>query len=79
MIPDADVQASIASFTQDGMGTLRTRPVLPTRPTMTQWSSRRWMRFTFSAATSARRNPQPITFAADRVPRNGLHTPTLPN
>jgi len=53
------VHASIASFTQFGIGAVRTRPCMPTRSTMHQRPSRCWIWAKFNAATSDRRSPQP--------------------
>ena len=68
----ADVQTSIATFTQPGIGTVRTRACLPTRSTMHQRPSRCWMCVSVSAATSDRRNPQPRRTARMARSRNPL-------
>ena len=52
------VHASIASFTQFGIGAVRTRPCMPTRSTMHQRPSRCWIWAKFNAAASDRRSPQ---------------------
>src|ERR1019366_1335769 len=57
--PAGPVQASIATFTQAGIGTVRTRLCLPTRSTMHHRPSRCWMWPIVSAATSDRRSAQP--------------------
>ena len=60
-------------LTQDGIGTLRMCPPLPTRSTITQCSSRRCMWPTVRAATSERRSPQPSNspiMAASLLPRS---------
>jgi hypothetical protein len=61
--PAAEVQAWIATFTQVGIGTVRTRACLPTRSTMHQRPSRCWICPSMSAATSERRSPHPSTTA----------------
>ncbi len=53
------VQASIATLTQTGIGTVRTRLCFPNTWTMPQRLSRCCMCSIVSAATSERRSPQP--------------------
>jgi hypothetical protein len=55
----ASVHASIASITQCGTGTVRTRPCLPNRSTMHQRSSSCRRCSKVRAAASDRRRPQP--------------------
>jgi adenine-specific DNA-methyltransferase len=57
------VHASCATFTQVGIGIVRTRPCFPTRSTMHHRPSRCWTWPTVSAATSDRRSPQPRSTA----------------
>jgi hypothetical protein len=56
--PATNVQASIATFAQVGIGIVRTRPCLPTSSTMHQRLSRCCMCLSVSAPTSDRRSPQ---------------------
>jgi len=66
------IQVCSAAAIQYGTGTVLTWPPLPTRSAKTQWSSRCCKSWTLSAATSARRNPQPnrtAIMAWSRTPR----------
>jgi hypothetical protein len=52
-------QSSIVCFTQLGIGTVRMCPPFPTRSTIAQRSSRRWMWSSVRSMSSLLRSPQP--------------------
>jgi len=69
--PAATVQASMATFTKGGMGTVRIRFPWPTSSTNTQRPSRCWLCRHSSAASSLRRSAQPsstVRIARSRFP-----------
>ena len=59
----ASFHSSIATFTHDGIGTVRMCPALPRRSAITQCSSRDWTESTRRASNSPRRNPHPTSVA----------------
>ena len=65
--PAAAVQASIATLTKGGMGTVRILFPFSTRSTNTQRPSRCWMCLDSSAASSLRRKAQPKSNAQNRA------------
>ena len=70
VMPAAAAQLSIAAFVHAGMGTVRTRPFLPTRSTTHQRPSRCWICSKVSRTASSRRSPQPTSTA--RMARSRL-------
>src|SRR5262249_5732045 len=63
VVRPASFHSSIATFTHDGIGTVRMCPALPRRSAITQCSSRDWMQSTRRASNSPRRNPHPTSIA----------------
>jgi len=61
VMPPASFHVSMAPFTQAGIGKVRTCPALPSRPAITQCSSRSWMDLICRAGNSPRRSPHPIS------------------
>ena len=74
--PAADVHASIANFTQRGIGTVRTRPCLPNRSTMHQRPSNCRRCAKVRAAASDRRRPHPMRTASMARSRRSLRVVT---
>ena len=60
-MPAAVAQVSSADLAQDGIGTVRTRPCLPTRSTIAQRPSRCATSSKSSPASSPRRSPHPTS------------------
>jgi hypothetical protein len=59
LTPECQTQASTSSLHRDGTGTVRSRPPLPTKSTITQWLSLDCSWLSLKPATSERRNPHP--------------------